>query len=405
MRITAILLRQHIGRAFNNKWKYMRKQKVLDLGVPRLLRDKNVEIVEATEFVKEPVKREMFVMPEPYSSNRKLPEPTESPNWHEEQVYHMHKDTKLIEGIPQIQVLLKTLVIQGMPEKVEKLKGTLFVRDQDALAKQKILSCFIQDGTQVRLPKIIDRSKPGFNFPRAYGIPVSRKVSNLNNGLLHLCSLAKKLDGSHTDLRTKIPYAKASIFINKDVNKILFNFSSEYVLFGNNAIPLFGNTETTEHEELPDISPLSPTINIDKTNLYNKNEILAVPPLYPKFPHIIGIVHNTSFYWNQSQKMVRGITSCFLHAATQAYRIYGRTVRNLPQPICVHGICSDENHVTLISYRLNTLNLHGSEGIKNQVWLDGPHKLYEKCDKDDGVVGFNSEVLSKIMAVYAHGAV
>lgn len=403
MRTTSILCRQHIKRGFDRLWAVRSKRKVVDAGIPSSLHHIQDQIIEATEFVKDPKpEKPRLNIPEPYKRNDEEIDQTNNANFQEKPIFKFDRQTRLVEGIPQVLVLLKTILYDGLPSSVQSLVGKMDFEKQDELVQRKILECQIWDSTQERFPKIIDVQRPGWNFARVYGIPYSRKTYSLQNQILQLCALATSKHCTYLP-RSKMVEPKSHVIVEKEKENILFSFKSDYTVMQSKPLEPFGDKEETENMTIPDIFPLRHTISLKFTNDYNDQEMhIVAPECRHPFVHSVGISHKADFYFSPNQKIVRGIAACFTFAVSQAITLYGAGIKHLPKPIAIHGICCDHNHYSVISYQLNTLNLDGAEGLKNQVWVDGPHALFGSCDSN-GVYNYNPEVFQKIVASYANG--
>lgn len=58
MRVTQILLKQHIGWHFQQHWRVQGKRKILNTSAEKVLKSKGIEIEDAREFLKEKVVHE-----------------------------------------------------------------------------------------------------------------------------------------------------------------------------------------------------------------------------------------------------------------------------------------------------------------------------------------------------------
>lgn len=56
-------------------------------------------------------------------------------------------------------------------------------------------------------------------------------------------------------------------------------------------------------------------------------------------------------------------------------------------------------------YQLNTLELEHNNGIKNQMWVDEPARLYQDISETELITNYNPEVFPKLLALYLNGLV
>ena len=85
--------------------------------------------------------------------------------------------------------------------------------------------------------------------------------------------------------------------------------------------------------------------------------------------------------------------------------LYGQDVSGvLPKPITINVIASDTRKFHFAIFQLNTVDLDGSDGIKNVYWhqpeLD---QLYEFCGYEKAVPtlkGYNPVAFVKLMTMY-----
>lgn len=90
---------------------------------------------------------------------------------------HIFGDTNvLVEGMPQAQVLTKTVSVNGLPEKLQTSIDNIEIsRETDRNMKNAILAAHLFDTEQQKLEKLKDPLRPAWNFPRVYGITRQRK--------------------------------------------------------------------------------------------------------------------------------------------------------------------------------------------------------------------------------------
>lgn len=99
-----------------------------------------------------------------------------SPNWNA-RICHVLKDGNvLIYGRKQAQNLTKTLLVNELPENVQKLaKNAEITNETDIQLKNSILQAHLFDTHQEKLRRIKDPERPMWVFPRLWGITDLRK--------------------------------------------------------------------------------------------------------------------------------------------------------------------------------------------------------------------------------------
>lgn len=90
---------------------------------------------------------------------------------------HIYGDTNvLVTGMPQAQVLTKTVCVDGLPQTLQtRIDGIELTRETDRSMKNAILAAHLFDAEQKPLEKLKDPLRPAWNFPRVYGITRQRK--------------------------------------------------------------------------------------------------------------------------------------------------------------------------------------------------------------------------------------
>ena len=95
-----------------------------------------------------------------------------------------------------------------------------------------------------------------------------------------------------------------------------------------------------------------------------------------------------------------------MSGAPERFVMHGLALRaeSLPKPVTVNVISTDGRKFHFGIFQLNTLDLNGTDGIKNVFWhqpeLD---ELYEFCGYEKAVPtlrGYNPEAFDKLMTLY-----
>lgn len=107
----------------------------------------------------------------------------------------------------------------------------------------------------------------------------------------------------------------------------------------------------------------------------------------------------------------------FGNALAHAHMLYGsQTQHVLDHPITIQAVGTNGRIFQFIVFQLNTTDLSGDNGIKNQVWLDEDVELYDfakvrplikkkQVKVSAGLAGYKPETFTKFLALYLHGAV
>lgn len=90
----------------------------------------------------------------------------------------MHGDSNiLLEGLRQAQVLTKTVIIDNLPENIDRILANLKISTYaDDNMRNAILSSHVFDAEQKKLPKVKVPNRPTINLPRLMGITDSRRL-------------------------------------------------------------------------------------------------------------------------------------------------------------------------------------------------------------------------------------
>lgn len=107
---------------------------------------------------------------------RPLPLDETNPEYKERELYLYGDSNVLVQGVTQTQVLLKTVVIDGLPDKVEEMFQNLKLpADVERSMQQSVLVSHLLDAEQQKTVKIVNPLRPMRPYPRNYGITEARK--------------------------------------------------------------------------------------------------------------------------------------------------------------------------------------------------------------------------------------
>lgn len=82
----------------------------------------------------------------------------------------------MLEGLPQAQVLTKTIEINGFPKNIEEFVSKMELSSAvDRRVQTSIMASHVYDAQQVKLPKVKLPERPAYNLPRDFGISHERR--------------------------------------------------------------------------------------------------------------------------------------------------------------------------------------------------------------------------------------
>lgn len=328
------------------------------------------------------------------------------PLFKEKPCYMYNQRTSALEGVRQALWLTKTKLISGLPPQLLSLTENPAnqIPDQDERVQNAIKHARFWDTTEDR--------------------PGKGKYSNtLLFNLLHLCAT---LQSSHPAIGRRIFAEKYSLAATWNRGEDLFQVRGQNGFLQTCMDPLpevSGKQEVgvTADHVLETFSPVSPTIDLQKTHVY-KEEVncTGFRDDYP-YPHahtlffLEGADARSSLRPEQFRAKMLMFT--FGNAVARAHKLYGTQLQQvLDRPITVQAVGTNGRIFQFMVFQLNTTDLSGDDGIKNQVWLDEDVELYDfakvrplikkkQVKVPAGLAGYKPEAFSKFLALYLHGAV
>lgn len=399
MRLTRVLLQQHIGWHFQTHWNIQRKRKVQISPVLKELEKKGVAIEDPNKFIREKV----FRVRERVQVIKK-PNPS-STNWHETPLLTYEDNNVLLEGLKQAKILTNTVEIQsGLPEKyvIEDISKELNRR-----VKKVILGSSVFDAEQQKLPKIKNYARPAFNYPRIYGITQERVFKLLISKLLN--QIETSVDHSLVKQRYLADNLYFQFPFQHNEDLVQFQLLGDSVLLSEK--PLSPITSNNGNETaLPDIYPINPTLTLNKTNKYTIENLYPVNRQLPKcHPHTLFINFNTEFVKNLFEEKVtlqqiygRTLMKAFTVAASYARAQFGEDVKKLPTPVTLQAVQTDGKQFFFGVLQLNTLDVTSSE-VRNIWYQTSPLSLFDKCGYELGkpvLEGYNRSVVNHLVTFY-----
>lgn len=343
-----------------------------------------------------------------YKDHRKYraPPSEEMPLHKEKPCYIYNQRTSALEGVRQALWLTKTKLISGLPPHVLSLAENPAnqIADQDERVTNAIKHARFWNTTEIR---------PGKDI----------YSNTLLHNLLHLCAT---LQSSHPNIGRRTLVEKYSLAAMWKRGEDLFQIRGKngFLLNSMDPLPEVSVTQevsdTREHV-LETFYPVSPTIDLQEVQVYKDNlNCSGFRDDYPyRHAHTLYFSERAgeSFKLKPEQFRAKMIMFAFGNALARAHKLYGTQPQQLlDKPITVQAVGTNGRIFQFLVFQLNTTDLSGDDGIKNQVWLDGDNELYDfakvrplikkkQVKVPAGLSGYKPEIFSKFLALYLHGAV
>lgn len=325
---------------------------------------------------------------------------------HKETPCHVfNQRTSILEGVRQALWLTKTKLIPGLPSQLLSLAENPEnqIPDQDERVQNAIRHARFWDTTEER--------------------PGKEKYSNtLLLNLLHLCAT---LQSSHPAVGRRILAENYSLAASWNRGEELFQVRGQNGLLHNSmdALPeVSGKQEVldTADHVLESFYPVSPTIDLQKVHVYKQGATCTgFRGDYP-YPHahtLYFLECDANWKLRPEQFRAKMIMFTFGNALARAHKLYGSQPKSvLERPITVQAVGTNGRIFQFLVFQLNTTDLSGDDGIKNQVWLEEDVELYDfakvrplikkkQVKVPAGLAGYKPETFSKFLSLYLHGAV
>ncbi|XP_031620304.1 39S ribosomal protein L37, mitochondrial [Contarinia nasturtii] len=410
MRLTNVLNAQHLGWHFKMKWRTLKRRAIEDQNAASYLKAMGLPVIDPVqEFMSEPeIPKPPSELLNPLSIGQ-LDRNENHPFWNS-RVCHMFGDNNvLICGEKQAQVLTKTLLVNELPDTIQKLAKNVEISEETEIrVKNSILHAHLFDAHQEKLAVRKNPEKPMWVFPREWGITDYRKNRYIIDKLLQQCE--KLTDSSITSQRKILENVSFVVPFESDGNLIQFHKTAEHFLVSKQAIKPIENISNAE-SELPNLHPLKSNISIEPENIYQEKHIYPVPKggnfEYPHtaFVHYTPLdVKNITLEPVKAEQIAsRNMLKAFTIAAAKAQSLYGAKVEDLPSPITVQCVQVHINQFYFGVYQLNTLNLNADNDKKNYWFKTSPKLLYTNCEYNESrpvLKNYNDDVLRHTLAFY-----
>ncbi|CAG9860222.1 unnamed protein product [Phyllotreta striolata] len=402
MRITPVLLKQHLGWHFYKHWVVQGKVKPLETGATAILKSKGIPVYDPKDIISEKRTIEKIQV----IGERDLPQPLDEthPNWHETPLFKVGNNNVLLEGLNQAQIVTNSVKIaDDLPNKinVEALPKSV-----DKVMKSIIMQSHVFDAEQKTLPKIKDPERPAWNFPRIYGISQERRNKIITHKLINLLENTSDKDLAKQryifeDLLFSYPFERNGQLAQLEV-------SGNVVMTSTKPLPPITN-DSLESHNLPNIDPIDPLITFTKEHIYELRNIYPIKStVKAHHPHTIFIHFDREFVKNLYEEEVtteqifgRSLLHTFTVAASYARQKYGDG-KTLDEPVTVQCVQTDGRIFHFGVLQLNTLNL--LDASTKNVWYQTPLQyLFENCEYVKGkpvLEGYNNQIIQQLHSFY-----
>ncbi|XP_019894691.1 uncharacterized protein LOC101898909 isoform X2 [Musca domestica] len=166
MRFTSRLHAQHLGWSFKKHWQTQGKRIPNDTGAASELEKKEILIKNTGDATAH----------DKFKTN--IGSLTHH-QWHDKFCYIYCKETVLLEGLPQAQLLTNTVKIKGLPKSLYELIINLKIPSSvERNAELAVTKSNVYDAEQSSLPRTRNVDRPAYKYPRVYGASQLRSKSD-----------------------------------------------------------------------------------------------------------------------------------------------------------------------------------------------------------------------------------
>uniref|UniRef100_A0A3Q3EEM8 Mitochondrial ribosomal protein L37 n=1 Tax=Kryptolebias marmoratus TaxID=37003 RepID=A0A3Q3EEM8_KRYMA len=197
--------------------------------------------------------------------------------------------------------------------------------------------------------------------------------------LLHLCATQRS---THPAIGRRIFAEKYSLAATWKRGDDLFQIRGQNGLLQSSMDPLpevCGKQEVadTSNHVLETFYPVSPTIDLQQVCVYKEMSSTGFTDDSP-YPHAhtLYFLESTErqYRLHPEQFKAKMMMFTFGNALARAHKLYGSV---LDCPITIQAVGTNGRIFQFLVFQLNTTDLSGDDGIKNQVWLDEDIELYD----------------------------
>lgn len=317
-----------------------------------------------------------------------------------------HQRTNMLEGVRQALWLTKSQLSSGFP---------------------RPLLAAAHAHTR-HLPDLQQRVTDAIRHARFWSTTETRAARDtysdvLLKNLLHVCA-ALQLSNATTSRRMFAEKHSLSASWRRGGDLFQIRGQNGLLLSSVDPLPQVSSKQEvldTARHVLQTFYPVSPTIDLQKVHVYKEDVNCTGFRDDHAYPH-----GHTLYFLDgvgarcrlrPDQFRAKMIMFCFGNALARAHTQYGSSTQPLlDRPITIQAVGTNGRIFQFVVFQLNTTDLSGDDGVKNQLWLDEDVHLYnfakvqplikkKQVKVPAGLTGFEPETFSKFLALYLNGAV
>ncbi|VDN60078.1 unnamed protein product [Dracunculus medinensis] len=244
------------------------------------------------------------------------------------------------------------------------------------------------DPSLERLPRLHDPILFWRKHPVMYGTPDIKKGNIILDNIFRSIHLNSVQRGQLNYLRYDRDEAISGILKKGDyLNQPLVVRSEPHLVIQSpqqlKPWVLQDELSSLESEEVPDITPIHPHIDLVDWNIYND---FALVPRNKFSLHLDTIMwskeRNQKYPWTREQNAANAVMHCFGAALIEATRynddsIFFDNSFDLIVPIITRAVQLISGYLDLVVFQLNTLDFRKVNRTKNIVWVEHALQLYK----------------------------
>ncbi|VDD87553.1 unnamed protein product [Enterobius vermicularis] len=264
------------------------------------------------------------------------------------------------------------------------------------------------DPTLEKLPRRFDPILFWAVYPRKHGTPAIKKgniiLENLYRHIVSLASQADQLSELRHDLDGTL---NCELIVGCEKNPFVLRTKPHIVVQSPSLINPWANPEAIEEtrkEDVPDVNPIDPKIDLVPEHVYSG--ITELPRI--SFPlHLDTIMwtreQDQKYPWTREQNAANAIMYCFGAAVAEAKRMGNVKAGVLEKPVVTRAVQLVKGMMDFVVFQLNTLDLSNKkDDIKNIVWVEHAQRLYKPgfyYENYEAVVDLNVETFHKMLGL------